>query len=340
MLDGWSVAKAATKDDALWTTHGLVFASDAETCEDERLMRLLAERGATLLVALRDARPVARCLVGLHEGSEKGLYFAGFFASEGDGESRVQSYDALLTAAKEHVIARADGRALVAPVNAHSWLAYRLREDDHPKTYPWEPRRDSDLRLALNAAGFKEHLKYWSRGSRGLEKVFAHCAPFYHTAIQQRFRFVPFKEYRGAKSEELFKAIWRLTHAAFEKSPLFASIPYEDYRAFQGRSHDATPMDLGRVLISPEGEIIGYMWNFFDADRTTLVFKTLAIDPRYHGQRLADAILYEPVREALHHGSKDYISALVLRGNKSEFIARHGETMWEHQYSTWIWQCR
>jgi GNAT superfamily N-acetyltransferase len=325
-------------DDALWTMHAKVFALGEAERRDEEVMKALVGHGAVLCVAMRDDIPLARCLVGRHAGKDPGLFFAGFFTSSEDGAARCQSYGVLLQAAKEHVRIQSGGQSLVAPVNGHSWFAYRLREDDHPTTFPWEPRRDPALRAALMESGFKQHLPYWSIGSRGLDQVLAHSAPFYHAALKKHFRFVPFTDYSGEKSQSLLRTIWQLTHLAFADAPLFAPIEFDEYCQFSASSYDAVPRDLGRILIAPDGNAIGYMWNFFAADRSTVIFKSMAIDPDYHGQRLADAILYEPVREALARGAKDFVSAMVLRGNKSEFISRHGETLWEHHYGTWIWR--
>jgi hypothetical protein len=333
----WQVLTASKVDDGLWTMHGKVFALGEAERRDEDLMKVLVGRGATLCVAVLDDIPLARCLVGRHAGKEPGLYFAGFFASTEDGGDRSKAFSVLLRAAQDHLKSQEDGRALVAPLNASSWFSYRLREDDHPTMYPWEPKRDPALRAALHETEFQEHLHYWSIGSRGLDQVLAHSAPFYHAAIKKHFRFVPFTDFSGEKSQHLLRTMWHITHLAFADAPLFAPISFEDYCQYYSRGYDAIPRDLGRLLMAPDGTAIGYMWNFFASDRSTVIFKSMAIDPRYHGHRLADAILYEPVREALSRGSKDFVSAMVLRGNKSEFISRHGETLWEHHYGTWMW---
>ena len=338
MKDTWKITKGVAADDPLWTAHGKVFVLGDSERHEESQMRSLVSRGACLIVASRDGVLLGRCLVGLQGGDHKGLYFAGFFATLCDGMDRQTCYGLLLEAAKKHVSVCLDGASLVAPVNANSWFTYRLRTDDHHASYPWEPKTDPAMYQALVGAGFKEHLKYWSIGSRGLDQVLAHCTSFYHAAIKNNFRFVPFTDYSGQKSESLLRGIWQVSHLAFAKSPLFSPISFEDFCQFYARGFDAVPRDLGRILIAPDGTTAGFMWNFFAADRSTMVFKSMAIDPKYQGQRLGDAILYEPVREALARGAKEYISALVYRGNKSEFIARLGETLWEHHYTTWIWQ--
>lgn len=336
MSDHWTIRKAVSTDDELWRVHGKVFVvGDIEHYEELHMKNLVAQ-GAALILSFLGSELIGRCLVGPHKGEEEGLFYAGFFASSADGHGRQKCFEELLLAAKNHVSEQPKGCSLIAPLNANSWFSYRLRDDDHGANFPWEPKRDPLLKGALTASGFKEHLKYWSIGSRGLDQVLSHCAPFYQRALKQNFRFVPFTFYSGDKSEVLLRSIWQVSHLAFAKSPLFAPISFEDFCRFYARGFDSVPRDLGRILIAPDGNVAGFIWNFFAAGHSTMVFKSMAIDPRYQGQRLGDAILYEPVREALARGAREYISALVYRGNKSEFISRLGETIWEHHYSTWI----
>lgn len=58
----------------------------------------------------------------------------------------------------------------------------------------------------------------------------------------------------------------------------------------------------------------------------------MAIDRPFQGHRLGNAVLYPMAAEVVGLGIDNYVSALVLDGNKSEFVFRNISIRWEHRY--------
>jgi len=242
-------------------------------------------------------------------------------------------WQTLLEQAK-HLAQAAGGTQLVSPLSLSSWFPYRLRLDDEPLAYPWEPQRLEGLDKAYEAAGFLSLECYRSVGSSGLQ------------AFAQRIR-KPYEEARGKgftfsslaampDQAKALRRLWEICQDAFRKSPYFAPISFEDFVAFylaKIPSKDSSSAPWGRretLCISPSGEIAGFILGY--CVEKELVFKSMAIDRPFQGHRLGDAVLYPMAAEAVGLGIDNYVSALVLSGNKSEFVFRNSTTRWEHRY--------
>jgi ribosomal protein S18 acetylase RimI-like enzyme len=322
-------AHTALQDAAV---HSGVLSAQARERFDGMLEHLLSS-GARVVVVSNANGPIARCVVGLHSHEAPVRAYAGFFLLLASSEHERKTAAARAIEASMAVSRSLGAVELLAPMDLHSWLSYRLRDDEHALEFGWEPPRDRSLEAALREHGFNRQTPYWSIGSRRLADVAAYCQPHYRAALDRGHRVVSFGSYSGEGDERLMRFLWSLSQRSFANSPYFQPISFEFFARFYATGLASTSPELGRVLLSPEGEEIGFLWCFVDGD--TLILKSMAVDPRYQGQKLGEAVSYEGLRAAADAGVDHYVSALMLKGNRSEFFSRAGETLWHHEYAVW-----
>ncbi len=299
----------------------------------EGLVEHLLSSGARIVLVSNANGPIARCVVGLHSHEAPVRAYAGFFLFLSSSEHERKAAAARAIEASMAVSHSLGAVELLAPMDIHSWLSYRLRDDEHALEFGWEPPRDRSLSAALHEHGFNRQTPYWSIGSRRLVDVAAYCEPHYRAALDRGHRMVSFESYAGERDERLMRFLWNVSHVSFARSPYFQPISFEFFVRVYAAGLASTSRELGRVLLSPEGEEIGFLWCFVDGD--TLILKSMAVDPRFQGQRLGEAVSYEGLRAAADAGVDHYVSALMLKGNRSEFFSRAGETLWHHEYAVW-----
>jgi GNAT superfamily N-acetyltransferase len=128
----------------------------------------------------------------------------------------------------------------------------------------------------------------------------------------------------------------RLSQIGFAGNPLFAPLGFEAFaRSYlQGKTGKE---NFIYMAYDAAGRAIAFFLAFlepthFGQPQKTLVLKTAATDPDYRRQGLSNALLYAICRDLPESVSDNYISALVFQGWTSESFARHGKTLWEHQY--------
>lgn len=232
------------------------------------------------------------------------------------------------------LLARQGGATrLLSPLTLSSWFPYRLRLDHHPEEYSWEPMRVPGLEQAFLSSGFVGLERYRSVGSSGLKDFALRIQPAYQAALAKGFTFVGLEEMPDQL--QALQKLWSICQDAFQKNPYFAPISFEDFVAFYLPKVPTQNAAQGCVMtntlcISPLGEIAGFILGYQTPNE--LIFKSMAIDRPFQGSKLGDAVLYPMASKAVQQGIDDYISALVLEGNRSEFVFRKNTTRWEHHY--------
>jgi hypothetical protein len=218
-------------------------------------------------------------------------------------------------------------------MNGNTWFSYRLRVDQHPLQFDWEPLAQPRLKELLESTGFAPAAHYHSTASRGLKALQMQLHPDWLRVTDRGYtvRRISAQDLQG----ETLRDLHRLSQIGFAANPWFVPIPFEAFvRSYlQGKSSKENFL-FGAY--DQAGRLIAYVLDFLepahDGQAKTLVLKTAATDPEFRRQGLCNAINYAIIQELPAAVSDDYYTALVYQGLASESFARHGATIWEHEY--------
>lgn len=227
---------------------------------------------------------------------------------------------------------------IIAPVDLNTWFNYRfsvMGKKFFPR-YSWEPTTPPEYLELFKSAGFENFAQYHSVffphfrlgnyciGTGYMKKC-------YHRIAELGFSLRPFDQERFMTHEvPLFH---ELSHEAFKESLLFEPIDLETFSNLYAaaKNYDSSPSS---VLISPEGEVAGFIFAFYDGD--FLVIKSLAIKKKYQGLKLSSGLIYNAVKQSFKKKKKGTISALVRTGIASEKIEKNSNKtkwfVWTHDY--------
>ena len=230
-------------------------------------------------------------------------------------------------------------RKLVGPVDINTWFNYRFSvpgKKFFPR-YKWEPTTPPEYIDAFRKLGFSDfayyrtvffpHLRLGSfcLGTGAMKRS-------YRNVLARGFTMRPFDAERFLSHE--VPACYEISQEVFKDALLFEPIDLETFRGLYAvalRAYDFTPSSL---LVSPEGEIAGFIFAFYDGD--FLVIKSIAVTPKYQGQNLSSGLIYNAVKQSFRLGKKGTISALVRSGIASEGIEKNASKTtwltWKHNY--------
>ena len=226
---------------------------------------------------------------------------------------------------------------IIAPVDINTWFNYRFSvggKHFFPR-HSWEPTNPPEYNNLFEKLGFKKFATYHSI-------FFPHVriGPFclgttymkkcYRKITQAGFSLRSFDQKNFFQKD--IPAIFEISHEAFEASLLFEPIDIETFSGLYATSKnfDSSP---SCVLLSPEGEIAGFLFAFFDGEY--LVIKSLAIRKKYQGLKMSSGLIWYAVEKALKEKKKGTISALVKTGIASEKIEKNSKPLWftrSHEY--------
>ena len=242
--------------------------------------------------------------------------------------------DVALSWLKQNGVSEVNG-----PVDLSTWFTYRFSLPGK-KFFPrfsWEPTtppqylelfRDSGFsNLALYHSVYFPHFRIgnFCLGTGPMKRS-------YKGLLKQKFSLRPFDQ-KNFISHEL-PIFHEISHEAFQDSFLFEPIDLQTFsHLYAGalKSYDFSPSS---VLISPEGEIGGFIFAFYDGPQ--LVIKSIAIKKKYQGKNLSSGMIYHAVRQSFDQKKKGTISALVKLGLASESIEKNVKKSlwftWSHEY--------
>jgi hypothetical protein len=228
---------------------------------------------------------------------------------------------------------------VAGPIDLSTWFTYRFSLPGK-KFFPrfsWEPTTPPEYLNLFRRAGFQDLAYYHSvyfphfrignfcLGTGPMKKSYKHL-------LARGFSLRPFDAEKFVSHE--LPIFHEISHEAFHGSFLFEPIDLSTFsHLYAGalRSYDFSPSS---VLISPEGEIGGFIFAFYDGPN--LVIKSIAIKKKFQGKNLSSGMIYHAVRQAFALNKKGTISALVKLGLASESIEKNVKKSlwftWSHEY--------
>ena len=135
------------------------------------------------------------------------------------------------------------------------------------------------------------------------------------------------------KTKEL-PVFYEISHEAFADSLMFDPIDFETFAELYASGKTTYDFSPSRVLVSPDGEIAGFLFAFFDGD--TYVIKSLALKKKFQGLKLSSGIVYPGILMAFAQKKKATVSALVRTGITSDKMNGSSRKWtwfaWTHDY--------
>lgn len=304
------------------------------------VLRLAVAGPSELVVAERRGRDVARAAV-MRCSTREGTGVVGLYEAaegrEGDLATERILEVALEWAADEGI------QELFAPVDANTWFSYRFAvpskdpKSDRPP-YRWEPSQPAAYLKRFRRLGFEDAEFYETRGLHfpvagpyGVQDVLRYTAPALEEARHNGFHFHRLKDQADAVP---YDELHHLCNDAFKDNPLFEALSADVFCGLYASALTGAAADFTHWVRDSEGHLRGFVMAFSDDDE--VVIKSIAVDPVTRGRRLSTALIHLVLEGAQERGITAIISALVRKGNTSEFLSKPhlmpGVATWTREY--------
>jgi hypothetical protein len=295
----------------------------------QQLHWLLAQ-GAQAFVFTREGKPVFRALLFAHgEPTQVAALGMMAWAEELTFEDKKQLLLLLLARLRtQH--ARCGFNKLLAPMNGLTWFSYRLRTDELPLAWDWEPPRSPFLWQLLSECGFVTDTLYHSFVNSHLEQYVADTAQDFRRCVEAGYRFEPV----GAEfmQGEGIKELFALSVKAFENNHYFKPITLDAFSSLYLRSQSSLQQSFTAIARHEESPLAGYMYNFLDEKMDAVVLKNGGVAARDRGKGLSNALVHYICTQMVPRLPANYVSALVRAGLNSESYSKHSPVIARHDY--------
>ncbi|HSM34986.1 MAG TPA: GNAT family N-acetyltransferase [Longimicrobiales bacterium] len=245
------------------------------------------------------------------------------------GEVGDRATSRILDAALAWAASRGLGE-LVAPVDANTWFANRFvlpepESSTAPPPYSWEPQNPPEYPERFRRHGFADIERYETRGfwfardsPYAIENVVAHTRKGWDGAAAAGLSIDRLNG--DADVPAFLDELHPVCMEAFAENPLFEPVPPALFGAMYGEGLARARGHLTFYARDGGGRLAGFVFAF--PDRDAVVVKTVAVAPRARGVGLSSALLHAVFRAAGEADVERFVSALIRRGNASEFLAR------------------
>ena len=231
-------------------------------------------------------------------------------------------------------------KEVIAPIDLNTWFNYRFSDEgkDFFPRFSWEPTTPPSYKNLFSKAGFVDYayfhtivfphfrIGHFCLGTGPMKKA-------YKRLHDKGFRLRPFNKEEFAEKE--LPLFYDISQEAFKDSLLFEPIDFTTFKGLYSEAMVKYDFSPSTVLLSPEGEDVGFIFAFFDGDY--LIIKSIAIRDKYQGLRISSGMIYNAAKQAFARNKKGTVSALVRTGLASEKIEGSvKKTMWftkKHEYS-------
>lgn len=221
-------------------------------------------------------------------------------------------------------------KKIVGPYLYTTFFPYRVRTDDLPERYGWEPnqpRVDVDVLLKL---GFDVHQSYFTNFIDGYGSFATKGTREYEEATKLGFKM---REMSKETIEEDVKIIYDLSMQGFTDNYLFAPIPFELFKSIYVPSFQSVDLRLSCIQEDPQGKPIGFNFTFIMDDQ--IVIKSVCVIPEYRGKGLLNAGIRHSMLKAmsLFPQVKKVATALIHEDNgPSRHVANETKDRKRHEY--------
>lgn len=252
-------------------------------------------------------------------------------------DERAEDFHALLEAARLWLW-RQSVREIYAPVDGSTWFQYRLSQVSRQnRRFLWEPDIDAGLEEALLRQRFHRTAGYHSTGfeTSRMDIAVKILESSYLKAVDLGLSLVPLSQMSlGDAAPRLYE----IATQTFRQAYLYEPLSYESFRALYVSRLVPSDDNLSFVLLSPERDILGFIYAFCDQDlavvKTVAVLEQVSRDYLFGRAAPSLALLYAVLNEARVRGLKGGVSALVHKEASSTTMERFQRwtQSWRNEY--------
>ncbi|MBA2403325.1 MAG: hypothetical protein H0V66_01030 [Bdellovibrionales bacterium] len=219
---------------------------------------------------------------------------------------------------------------IVGPYLYTTFFPYRLRSDEQPERYGWEPNQpkvDLDVFKKLN---FSVHQTYFTNFIDGYGSFATKGSREYEESLKLGFKM---REITKATIEADVKIIYDLSMQGFTDNYLFAPIPYALFQSIYVPSFHALDLRLSCIQEDPQGKAVGFNFTFIMDGQ--IVIKSVCVLPEFRGKGLLNAGIRYSIIKAMEHFPEvqKIATALIHEDNgPSKHVANSTQDRKRHEY--------
>lgn len=211
---------------------------------------------------------------------------------------------------------------LIGPMDGSTWRSYRLVCADHDELPPFilEPRNPDYWNSAFQQAGYKVVTRYIST----IHLIEQHATSDMNAYMQQqKMRLTSLAE---CDIDSTLAEIHALSCRAFAENFLYSDIALSEFKGLYIPLLEHVDKEW-LLLLYTDDELAAYAFCLPDPtlQPATLVFKTLAVAPQYHGQGIGRWLTQATYQRAAARGFKRMVHALMHEDNTSRQMSREGK---------------
>ncbi len=189
---------------------------------------------------------------------------------------------------------------LMGPVNYCTWMSYRFAISGFSIHYFPDCENSPEAVDWLRRLHYRELYSYRSAAVLIDNPLLQRAVESYRSLLTEGYRFL---EYRGEEALGLAGEIYEISRDAFSAALLYSELPREAFDRIYLSRFRSLPLVLA-AAISPEGEMIGYIYGYPNPLGTEFISKTSAVKKRFQKHGVYAALLCfgsELVRRAGYH---------------------------------------
>lgn len=234
----------------------------------------------------------------------EGEAFFGFMEFPNDERVFEELWSDLLDEARRKGI-----RVLKGPVNGSIWHDYRcVKESDGSPWFTSEPRSELHQYTFLKSKSPSNEITYYSGYRERFDAILTDGRPAFESLGVKGFSI----EVPERLSSEIMGDVFRLSKEVFRGSWGYTELTEAEFADLYRPGSNERQNRL--YLLKKEGKTIGFGLVIVES-RETWIYKTICLDPAFHGSGLGSALAYRVHLDAEQAGVKKMIYALIREGN-------------------------
>lgn len=223
---------------------------------------------------------------------------------------------------------------LIGPYFFTTYFPYRMRVDQDPESYSWEPNQPQSELQFMKIMGHDIHEIYYTNFLNGFGEFGKKGKKELDQYLADGFTFRPI-DVQNLESE--IKTLYDLSMKGFTENYLFAPIPYELFKELYVPSFKNADLRMSCIMYSPDGKPAGFNFTFHEDDKA--IIKSLCVSPEYRGKGLFNASVCYGILKIweFHPEVKNVVTALVHEKNAaSRHVANNSGSERRHEYALLI----
>lgn len=275
-------------------------------------------------ILTKDGEDIGRIGCNVSKDYEDTGYFGFFELSPSEKE-----HGHLLITKAEEWLGSKGIKTIIGPIDFNVWLGNRFKVESGSADYSWEPNNPSFYPGLFKEGGFALDQGYISMFYDDSIISFNRTKLAFDAAKQEGYTF----RNLDLSREDETSILYNLNLKAFAVNYMYEKISYEQYLAVHIAAVKEMDLQYSFFIKDPDGQEIGYVFSFIDSSQEQIV-KSILIDPKHQGAKLASALLHAAIAQGRKNGFNKCVGAMVRKGNVSEHFFDHLQTpVARHEYA-------